>query len=251
MGTAERIQTIANNIPKVFEAGETVGEKKGYEAGAKSEHDKFWDAFQNNGNRTDYPNTLGVFSGYAFGFDNFYPKYDICPTGNARQLFYAWTTGNVIGSLSQRLKECGVVLDTSKATSLAQMFNYTCFTELPAISFESATATAANDIRDVFANNPYLETIEKIIVTENTYYRTWFAGATNLKNVTFEGVIGQNGLDFSSCTKLSKASLLNIISCLKDFNGTDTRTITFGAANLAKLTDAEKAIATQRGWSLV
>jgi hypothetical protein len=192
-----------------------------YAIGQKTERDKFWDAFQNNGNRTAYPNSQGVFSGYNFNFDNFYPKYDIRPEGNANQLFYAWTNGNVIGSLSQRLKECGVVLDTSKATSMGQMFSYTKFTELPAISFEGVTSSASNNIRHVFANNPHLETIEKIIVTENTYYQTWFADTTNLKNVTFEGIIGQNGLDLSPSTSLTKDSLMNVINCLMAYTVAD------------------------------
>ena len=190
-----------------------------YEAGQKAEHDKMWDVFQKNGNRTDYPNTIGSFSGYAFTFDNFYPKYDIRPEGNANQLFYAWTleSGNVIGSLTQRLKDCGVVLDTSKATSLSNMFGYSCFTEIPTISFVSAISSSANNIRSIFANNPYLKTIEKIIVTENTYYQSWFNGDTNLKNVTFEGVIGQNGLNFSPCKNLTYDSCHSIFTHLKDF----------------------------------
>lgn len=206
-------------------AGHTAGYTEGYDngsaAGQKAEHDKFWDVFQENGKRTNYPNTYGSFAGYAFTFDNFYPKYDIRPEGNAKQLFYAWILqrGNVIGSLTQRLKDCGVVLDTSKATSLINMFGYSCFTELPTISFVSDTSSSANEIRGIFANNPYLETIEKIIVTENTYYRDWFTNDTNFKNVAFEGVIGQDGLDFSPCKDLTYDSCHSIFTHLKDFRG--------------------------------
>lgn len=59
----------------------------GQYAGKKSEYDRFWDTYQRNGNRNDYPNSYGAFSGYSFNFDNFYPKYDICPEGNAMQFF--------------------------------------------------------------------------------------------------------------------------------------------------------------------
>jgi hypothetical protein len=72
-----------------------------------------------------------------------------------------------------------------------------------------------------------------------------------LENVTFEGTIGQNGLNFSWSINLSHDSLMSIINCLKDYSGTGTtKTVTLGATNLAKLTTAEKAVATQKGWTL-
>jgi uncharacterized protein YndB with AHSA1/START domain len=44
---------------------------------------------------------------------------------------------------------------------------------------------------------------------------------------------------------------MNIIGCLSDYSGSGTtHTCTIGTANLAKLTDAEKAIATEKGWTL-
>ena len=47
---------------------------------------------------------------------------------------------------------------------------------------------------------------------------------------------------------------MSIINCLKDYS-TDTsgtsHTVTLGTTNLAKLTDEQKAIATEKGWSLV
>ena len=71
-----------------------------------------------------------------------------------------------------------------------------------------------------------------------------------LENITFDGDIG-NSINFSTCTKLNHDSLMSIINHLKDFSGTSTtKTCTLGSSNLAKLTDAEKAIATQKGWSL-
>jgi hypothetical protein len=45
---------------------------------------------------------------------------------------------------------------------------------------------------------------------------------------------------------------MSIIYALKDYSGTSTsKTVTLGTTNLNKLTEAEKAIATQKGWSLV
>ena len=46
---------------------------------------------------------------------------------------------------------------------------------------------------------------------------------------------------FNDCKKLTEVPL---------FDTSDPQTLTFGATNLAKLTDEEKAIATSKGWTL-
>ena len=55
-------------------------------------------------------------------------------------------------------------------------------------------------------------------------------------------------VDFSSCTKLTHDSLMVVISGLQTV--TETQTLTLGSTNLSKLTDAEKQIATDKGWTL-
>ena len=124
-------------------------------------------------------------------------------------------------------------------------------TALPTIDLTSVTASDYNNA-GIFGWTNHLHTIEKIIIKDDgtTPFYTWFTNATALVNVTFEGVIGKNGLDFSYSPLLSHDSLMNVINCLKDYSGTSGYTVTLGATNLAKLTDSEKAIATQKGWTL-
>ena len=55
-------------------------------------------------------------------------------------------------------------------------------------------------------------------------------------------------MSFSSCTQLTHDSLMSIINNLATV--TTTKTLTLGSTNLAKLTDDEKAIATNKGWTL-
>lgn len=66
-------------------------------------------------------------------------------------------------------------------------------------------------------------------------------------------------LDLSTCTALSVESLRNIIDNLYDLNQNETyvaagtiyrQSLKLGATNLAKLTDEEKAVATNKGWNL-
>ena len=58
-----------------------------------------------------------------------------------------------------------------------------------------------------------LHTIEKITVVETTAYSNAFNNCWKLANITFEGTIGQSGLDFS-WSPLTKASIENIINHL-------------------------------------
>ena len=66
-------------------------------------------------------------------------------------------------------------------------------------------------------------------------------------------------LTLSSSTKLTHESLVDVINKLYDLNlaydvangGTlYAQSLIFGSTNLAKLTDEEKAIATNKGWNL-
>ena len=61
-------------------------------------------------------------------------------------------------------------------------------------------------------------------------------------------------LDISHLTQLEHSSLLLIINGLYDYVGagsSGTRYIKLGATNLAKLSDEDKAIATNKGWTIV
>lgn len=57
-------------------------------------------------------------------------------------------------------------------------------------------------------------------------------------------------LDISYLDQLTHGSLMVIINGLADYIS-GTRFIKLGDANLAKLTDEEKEIATSKGWTIV
>ena len=54
--------------------------------------------------------------------------------------------------------------------------------------------------------------------------------------------------DISASTKFTEAALVEILNNLATV--TTTTTLKMGATNLAKLTDADKKIATDKGWTL-
>jgi hypothetical protein len=242
MTIAEKLQIIAENEQMV------------YDAGKKAEYDRFWDRWQSNGERTDYKMMNGTFNGKYFGFSNFYPKYDIKPVGDASFLFYAWenASGDSVGSLKQRLEDCGVVLDTSKATSLTNAFAYSRFTEIPIIDCTGLSGGSTNVFASAYGN---LKSIEKIIVNETVTFTKWF-NSTNPLEVRFEGTIGQD-LDLSyqsykaTDSRLSKASIESIVNCLSNTATGKTLTLSQTAVNNA-FTDTEWAtlIATKPNWTI-
>lgn len=106
------------------------------------------------------------------------------------------------------------------------------------------------DISDWITNCYDLHTITKLDfsnVVTGEFISTW-SGARNLKNLGgFTGL--KINVDLSGSKYLTKESLLNVINEAADVTS-NPKTLTFGATNLAKLTDEEKAIATSKGWTL-
>ncbi len=216
---------------------------EGVEQGKQAEYDAFWDSFQPNGSLTRY---RGVFSGYGWNDTTFAPKYDIVPSSAVANMFY-YTR---IVDLKQALLNCGVILDLSNVKDCAQVFTFNnSLKTLPKIDISSATKTA-----QLFYNNAKLESIDELVVNENTPFDRCFNNSPSIAHLIVTGTIGQNGFNVQWATKLDKESLLSIIDCLKDYSADTSGTtwaVTLGTENLAKLTDTEKAVATQKGWTLV
>ena len=92
----------------------------------------------------------------------------------------------------------------------------------------------------VFNNASSLKTIRELTVAETTTFSSWFTNCTALKNLTLKGTIGQNGFDVHWSTKLTKASIESIISCLSaDTNGL---TVTLSKAAVDNAFDSKTAI---------
>ena len=99
-----------------------------------------------------------------------------------------------------------------------------------------------------------LETIELIRCDENTVFDASFSGCNKLKNVAFEGTIGQN-ISFGECGTLTKASIENIIAHLSDTASGKTATFKKTAATLAFGTPEystvwQNLVATKQNWTI-
>ena len=236
MSIAEKLQTIAENEQKVYDAGKKVA------------NEEFWASTPDFS--TSY-NFKYMLSGIVWNKNNFYPTKDIVVYSGqpADGMFQGHSQYSEPYDLSQRMADCGVILDFSGAIRVDYTFYQSWLIRLPKLDFSKASR-----VHYTFGYMPYLVTIDELIVPANATYTMPFTNAPELVNLIVGGVIGQNGFDVSPCAKLSHDSLMSIINALKDYS-TDTsgtsHTVTLGATNLTKLTDAEKAIATEKGWTLL
>jgi hypothetical protein len=225
MSIAEKLLTIAENEQRV------------YEAGRQAEWRDFWDKYQNNGNRTLY---IYGFVGYGFGSENFYPKYDIKPTGDASKMFYDWQDyDNVDFNLTKRLQDCGVVFDISGATRIPGMFAWGRFTDIPALDVRGCSASNVGYQENLFSQCKKLVTVESITLNENNLFQGWFSNCFELVNIKLIGTIGQNGFDIHWSTKLSKASLLSILNACNIDVTSSPVTITLPSKCIDGATDTE------------
>lgn len=182
--------------------------KSGFEAGQSEEYGAFWDAYQKRGSRTDYQY---AFYGPGWNTRNLKPKYNIIPKTETMCMF---KDTQIEGDLAQICADAGIVIDFSQATKFEYVFQNAKFTRIGEID-----AYNANRFNQVFFNCKNLETIDHIIMSEMATFSNPFMGCTNLKNVIFDGVIGQTGLSFSSSNKLTRDSLTSIMRAL-DLNYT-------------------------------
>lgn len=217
MSISEKLTTIAENTPKVFNAG------------VKSEYDRFWDNYQENGNRTNY---VRAFANSHWSTELFKPKYDIYPI-NAETIFY---TNNSIADPESILNALGLKLDFSRCTNFVQFLSYCAVKRLGTVDTRSATT-----LRLAFYSAQKLETIEKLILAEDGSQTiensTSFTGMIKLQEIRIEGLFGQS-VSFSSSTLLSLESLKSIINALKDYSGTENEGInkvTFSGESKNKL----------------
>lgn len=206
-------------------------------------YDRFWDAFQQNGSRTNYQYGFG---GSGWNAESFRPKYSIVPT-NAGQMFAYATNLNV--SMPEHLALLGVDLDFSKTTSFSEAFLFSTIKELGVVDTRSAAY-----LTYAFRYAQSLKTIQNLILKDDgsqTFAANTFQYASALENLTITGVIGTSGIDVSTCNALTHDSLMNIVNALKDYSGSGSaHTIVFGSTNKAKLTSAELDVATNKGWTV-
>ena len=133
------------------------------------------------------------------------------------------------------------------ATNIGYCFN-ACY-ELSSLTLPESFGSVATDIRNCFYACSKLVDLhlpEGFGQNATKFVTNILAQCIKLTNITGNPNF-KSSLNLSSCTLLTHDSLMVIINGLQTVT---TQTLTLGAENLAKLTDAEKKIATDKGWTL-
>ena len=182
-------------------------------------------AFQNCKSLITAPkilNCVGTTFKYMFGGCSYLENVELFDLSNATNVSYMFSDCVKIKHLPN--------FNTNKVTNFGGFLsNATGLVSLPVIDMSSATS-----LTSFFGSN----TITNL---------TEIGGFKNLK-------INWTSSALNTCPNLTRESLLNVINNLYDFRGngdsTTTRSIKIGSSNMYRLTDEDKAIATNKGWVL-
>lgn len=170
------------------------------------------------------------------------PLLDAANVTSTRVMFYGCTS------------LVSVELNTVSATNMNSMFQ-----DCKALKTVNIKTDSATDVGTLFKNCEALESLPLLNFGKVTNLSQIF-GLNNHTKLTELGGFKDLKIDWTGNYGLAKLpnltyqSVMNVINNLYDFRGngdsTTTRTIKFNANALAMLSDADKAIATNKGWVL-
>lgn len=218
----------SEGIEEGYATGKADGITEGIDQGKTAEWSAFWDAFQQNGTRTDYNY---AFTRWGWTETNFKPKYSITSEYGNIKMEYAFSWSTISGDLVEILDKLGITINFSRVYGITQMFRDSLFTRLGNIEF---TDTRVLSINYMFTGCKALETIDRLAVTHGVAKNVTFVNAFNdcisLKNITFGGVIGRD-ISFAA-SPLTPESMKSVIEHLANYSGTTDAykyTVTFNA----------------------
>ena len=218
----------------------------------------------------EYPALIDKIEGGGEGGNPYYEELFNMITNNNTDYSYLFYTSNKtsldlsnldssnVTNMSNMFYSCGKLtsldlsnFDTSSVTNMGYMFsNCSKLTSLDLSNFNTSNVT---DMSNMF-NNCYalssldLSSFDASKVTTSSGLKLF--GLSDMSQLTdFKAPKNiKTQFDVSKCIKLTHDSLMSILNNLT--TKTSTTKLTLGATNLAKLSDEEKAIATNKGWTL-
>lgn len=203
MTTAEKLQTIAENVPRVYEAGA--------EAGKKAEYESRWNAIHNSLSNWGCRN---AFAGASWTNETFRPTRDI----HVDDAYMLFRHSRIEVDLPSLLEELGVQITFQTGIAMQYTFYGTHFTRLGVFDFSDCYYS-----NGCFSDSDKLVTIDKIICNKNTKFTDAFDWLYALENIRFDGELAKDGLNLKDSTKLSRESLesvVNVFSTTATFSAT-------------------------------
>ena len=229
---AEKLTAVAENVPQVYAAGQ------------KSEYDRFWDAFQQNGSLTNYTH---AFAGTGWTAENLRPKYPVRPVGWIERMFFKNQVAEPLANGE---------FDFSQAIDCRYMF-----AEAAAERIGFIDLSGCNELVYPFYYLPFLHTIDTLKLRNDgtqTFTQDWMYTEA-LEHIAIDGKIG-NDVSFRLCPKLSRASIESIVAALSSAASGKTLTLkqvavdnAFGDGSAFSGTDGPEwgeLIETRSNWTI-
>lgn len=218
MSIADKLTAIAENEQKVYNAGYKKGKAEG------GGGDNFMESYQQSGTRT---NCNYMFYGDVWTEELLKPLYDITPISVERMF-----ARNPIADLKSHFKNLNIALDLSSITSSVN-FNYMLEGSSSETFPDIVLSPKLTKISNILRAATNLKTVCIKGITENLVFDAFFHTCYSLEDLILEGTIGQNGFSVQWSTKLSKASITNIINVLSANTTGLTVTLSKTAVNKA------------------
>lgn len=200
MSISDKLATIAENEQKVYEAGQ------------KSEYNRFWNSFQNNGERRGYRNAFGA----IWTDEMFKPKY---PFGNITDAYMMFGGTNI-----KNIPDL-----TIKGSSQYCFYNAAAVEHIGVI-------TVHDEMYGICSGCSSLVTIDKLVInytnTSGKNHSALFNGCSALENIVIEGEF-KGGVTFQYSSKLTKDSITSIINALSSTATGKTLTLSKAAVDYA------------------
>ena len=203
----------------------------------------------------------------------------VSSTGNAslkKLRYFAWYGNNAVTDMSSMFNNCYSLtaiphLNTSAVTAMSYMF-YDCYslTAIPQLDTSAVTnmsgmfygclslttipqldTSAATNMSNMFPNCYSLTTIPQMDTSAVTDMSNMFFNCNSLTSITLNNTVtGWAGyaISLSNCS-LGHAAIVAFFNSLPTITAAKAITLT-GNPGVSELTDAEKAIATGKGWTL-
>jgi hypothetical protein len=213
MSIADKLTTIAENVPKVHEAGKQAGER---------EWQKKYQKEGRNGKKGYY---ICAYAGWGWTNETFNPVWDIVPSNASNMFNYSHITGNI----SKLCQQKGVRLDFSQCVGFQNAFVNASITGVDTVDTRSCT-----DLSTIFYAAPAMEEINDLILKDDgsqTFGRQSFLNCKNLVTLKITGTIGKS-VTFEN-SPLNRASIENVINALFATATGQTLTLNKAAVNKA------------------
>lgn len=243
MTIAEKLIELDKNADIIVSCNEQLTQiLAGTDTDAKGYYDFFWDNFQLNGTRTNYNNGFR-----GWGFEYIRPKYKVVPTdlGGAYNIIYSCPSLKKIEAAYFDLSQ--VPYGTAGNQSHSYLFAAChALEEIEDVGLQPNFSYGSFCAYDEVLKKVACVRLDKASIVTNMLY-----GCNALEEVTFEGEIGQSGIDLKRSTKLNRASIESLFNCLSTDVTGQSLTLSKTAVNNAFTTDEWNTLVTTRNnWTI-